>query len=313
MRATIVIASLDEGHCLWRTVGSCLETMAGLDAEILVADDGSHDGSLQEMQHRYPDVRVVSHDTRRGVASTKDLGARKASTDILVFLDAHCKPEPGAIARLVDDVVELDGRAIITPAVTGLNTDLWESQQGNVGYGYSIELTEFRCRWADPTTLRRHGRFFESQALIGCCLAMSRALYEELLGFDTGMQQWGSEDVDLGLKAWSMGSLILNDPGTLVGHRFRASFDTYEVSAVHLLVNELRMARKHFSDSVWEVWLSACRRRHEERPDLWAEVQDVFEAGRVSLERERAFLATRRTRDEYWFADYFNLPWPRRG
>ena len=116
MDATIVIASLNESANLARTIQSCLDTTDGLDYEIVVADDSSADGSIDELATQHPGVRIVRHERRQGVASTKDLGARSASGDVLVFLDGHCKPEPGAIARLVDDVRELDGRAVITAA-----------------------------------------------------------------------------------------------------------------------------------------------------------------------------------------------------
>jgi len=311
MRATVVIPSHNEGDSLWKTVQSCLDPTTGLDWEILVADDHSQDGSLDAMRCRFPKVRIVEHDARRGVASTKDLGVRSALGDVVVLLDGHCNPEPGAIARLVEDVDEFKGRAIITPAVSVLNTETWENQ-ANIGNGYWVELSDFKCGWCDKSRLRRRGRFYESPALIGCCLAIGRELYEELLGFDTGMQEWGSEDIDFGLKACFMGSLILNDPDAVVGHRFRASFDNFKVSAVHPLVNQLRMARKNFEDSIWEQWLTACRRRHERWPDFWAQVWRTFEQGHETLERDRNHLLDHKIRDEYWFADYFSLPWPRR-
>ena len=313
MRATVVIASLNEGARLWKTARSCIDTTVGLGYEVLVADDGSDDGSLEELRHRCGDVRVVTHDARRGVASTKDLGARSALGEVLVFLDGHCKPEAGAIARLVADVEEMDGRAVVTPAVPALDTDTWENRRDVVGYGYAIELAQFTCRWADRATLRRRGRFLESQALIGCAVAMHRDLYEELQGFDTGMRQWGSEDIDFGLRVWMMGSLILNDPDAVVGHRFRATFDNFEVTPSHTLSNQLRMARKNFDDPVWKQWLAACQRRYEPWRDLWTEAWSAFEQDRTSIDAARTHLLEHRTRDEYWFADYFDLPWPRRG
>src|SRR4029453_11226001 len=121
------------------TVRPSPETSDGLDCEILVADDGSDDRSLDELRDRYPHVRVVAHERRRGVASTKDLGARSASGGVLVFLDGHCKPEPGAIARLIADVEALDGRAVVTPAVPALDTDAWENRTAVVGYGCGSE------------------------------------------------------------------------------------------------------------------------------------------------------------------------------
>jgi GT2 family glycosyltransferase len=310
MRATIIVASLNEGDCLWRTLQSCVASDPGPDCEILVVDDHSDDGSIEEAHERFPHVRFVAQERRRGVAATKDLGARAASGEVLVFLDAHCKPERGAIARLVDDVEELDGRAIVTPAVPVLSTEAWENQFVSVGNGYWVDLRDFSTGWADTSTLRRVGRFYETQALIGCALAIGRTLYSELAGFDTGMQLWGSEDVDLGLKAWFMGARILNDPEAVVGHRFQVSFSNYQLTAVEPAVNQLRMARKHLGHALWEDWLWDFRRRCPAGSEFWERVWKGFNEGRETLDRERAYLSDHRTRDEYWFAEYFNLLWP---
>ncbi len=87
MRASLVIAGHNEGDRLWRTVAACVETAAGLDCEIVVADDASWDGSVAETLKRFPQIRVVRHDERRGASPTKNLGARQARGDVLVFLD----------------------------------------------------------------------------------------------------------------------------------------------------------------------------------------------------------------------------------
>jgi glycosyltransferase involved in cell wall biosynthesis len=101
LRTSIILAAHNEGTSLWQTVRSCVETCAGLDYELVIADDASVDDSVAEVQRRSPQVRVVRHEARRGAAPTKALGAREARGDAFVFLDAHCNPEHGAIARLV--------------------------------------------------------------------------------------------------------------------------------------------------------------------------------------------------------------------
>ncbi len=44
MRTSIIIAAHNEGASLWKTVQTCVETCAGLDYEIVVADDASAAG-----------------------------------------------------------------------------------------------------------------------------------------------------------------------------------------------------------------------------------------------------------------------------
>lgn len=104
MRSSLILAAHNEGDLLWRTLESVVQTSLGLQFEIVVADDASWDGCVAEAQRRFPEIRLVRHDERRGASPTKDLGARHARGDVLIFLDSHVKPESGALERLVEDV-----------------------------------------------------------------------------------------------------------------------------------------------------------------------------------------------------------------
>lgn len=237
MHASIVIPTCDEGTNLEKTVRSCLETTAGLDMEVVVADDASTDGSPEEVKRRFPQVRLARHAARRGVSQTKDLGARWARGDVLVFLDAHCKPEPGAIERLVADVEELGGEAVVSPAIANLDVASWENDPDQVGHGYAVALETFDLWWIPLEAMLPHDgtRFRVQPTFIGCVVAMSRRLYDRLWGFDTGMLVYGTEDIDFGGRAWLMGHPVLHDPEPLIGHRFRQDVEGHDVPWEHLL------------------------------------------------------------------------------
>ena len=64
MRATIVIAAHNEGTLLGKTVDSVKQTLGSLEAEIVVVDDASTDGSVQEVQRAHPDLRVEAFPQR---------------------------------------------------------------------------------------------------------------------------------------------------------------------------------------------------------------------------------------------------------
>jgi len=165
-----------------------------------------------------------------------------------------------------------------------------------------------------PTAERGHA-FFESPALIGCAVAVSRELYDQLGGFDPHMRKWGVEDLDFGLRCWLLGFRILHDPAAVVGHRFQSKFESYSAPSENLVANQLRMARKNFTHSVWADWVEQCRQRTTgdlpEHPEgLWARAWQVFEADRLSVEAERSQVQMLRTRDEFWYATRFGLPWP---
>lgn len=317
-RVSIIIAAHNEGDRLTDTLATCLETAGDLDAEIIVADDASTDGSAEQARRRFPGVRFHRHERRLGASPAKAMGARQANGEVLVFLDGHTKPEPGAVPRLVRDVQDLRGEAIVTPAVADLDVAAWRIDPDVVGHGYGLDLLTLDTRWLSPDelhTVGRRGTLYESPALIGCALAISRRLYEHLRGFDTDMRSWGVEDIDLGLKGWMLGHPIVHDAAAVIGHRFRTRFDNYPVPVDHFLANQMRMAFKHYTHGVFGEWLDRCRARHPQRlaehPEgLWARAWALFKEQRASADEERAFLMARRVRDEFDYADRFGLAWP---
>jgi glycosyltransferase involved in cell wall biosynthesis len=321
MRLSIVIAAYNEGASLRKTIESCIETSSGLDGqyEIVVADDASDDDSVEAVARRFLQVRIHRCPKRQGTSATKAAGAQQARGDVLLFLDGHTKPEYGAIKRLIEDVQELEGQAIVTPAVPALDVTTWKSDRNQVGNGYSLDLETFDCGWLPLqklTPVRESGKqFYESPALIGCAVALSRELYDRLLGFDAQMKSWGVEDLDLGLRCWLMGFRILHDPQASIAHRFQSSFNTYSVPIEHILVNQLRMARKNFTSSVSMDWTARCRQRMKDclsdHPEgLWAHAWRLFTDDLASVEQERSYLRARLNRDEFWYAERFRLPWP---
>jgi GT2 family glycosyltransferase len=320
MRASIIIAAHNERAALLHTVRACLEGSADIDCEVVVGDDASTDASVAQVERQFRSVRVVRHEERRGVSPTRHMAAREARGETFLFFDGHCKPEPGAIRRLVESVERTGGDTVITPKISALDVPRWENAPQQSGHGYRLELERFDCGWLPLLQLRRTEiagqTFYESPAMIGCAVAMGRPLYEALWGFDPNMCKWGVEDLDFSLKCWLSGRRILHDPQAVVGHRFRATFDNYDAPIDHFLVNQLRMAWKNFTPGVWDQWLDRARQRYSgqlsEHPEgLWARVWAMFLEGRDSADRERAHLHARRVRDEFWYAERFGLPWPR--
>jgi glycosyltransferase involved in cell wall biosynthesis len=74
------------------------------DAEIIVVDDGSTDQTAQICNEH--SVRRVAHPYSMGNGAAVKSGARLASGDTLVFMDADGQHEPDDIARLLEPLQE---------------------------------------------------------------------------------------------------------------------------------------------------------------------------------------------------------------
>ena len=77
---------------------------AGLDAELIVVDDNSQDGSVEtveELARRFP-VRIVVRTQERGLSSAVLRGFEEAMGDVLVVMDADLQHPPEKIPELVE-------------------------------------------------------------------------------------------------------------------------------------------------------------------------------------------------------------------
>jgi glycosyltransferase involved in cell wall biosynthesis len=81
---------------------------AGPRFEVVVIDDGSHDGTwevLRELQRRYPFLRAVRHRSQRGIADALRTGYLSARGPVLVFYPADLQFKPEDIPRLVAPIL----------------------------------------------------------------------------------------------------------------------------------------------------------------------------------------------------------------
>lgn len=85
-------------------LGDCLEHVASqtfTDAEVLVVENGSRDGTSEMVRAKFPWVRLVESESNRGFTGGVNLGAREARGEWIALLNNDGRPEPQWLAELV--------------------------------------------------------------------------------------------------------------------------------------------------------------------------------------------------------------------
>ncbi|MEA2604208.1 MAG: hypothetical protein QOF89_5200 [Acidobacteriota bacterium] len=257
--------------------------------ELIVVDDGSTDGSLEELDGLPPapfPVRVLQQ-ANAGQSAARNAAAREATGEYLAFLDQDDAWHPRHLEKLVAPLAA-------DPAVGWAYCDFDEMDLG----GNLVTRAFIRTQGV------RHPKRTVYECVAGDLMVlpsasvMRRAAFEQSGGFDETL--CGYEDDDLFVRFFRLGwdHVFVDRPllrfrihatGSSTSPRFLASRLRYAAKLVSILPDDSRMFRYYVSDAIaprffltsLDDYVRACSARD-------------WEGARVALQAVNHFAALRR-------------------
>jgi glycosyltransferase involved in cell wall biosynthesis len=162
---TIITPCLNAEASLRQTLSSVRVQNAGFEIEHLVIDGGSTDGSL-EILRSAPGVRSIS-EPDRGLSDAMNKGIRKATGDIVGWLNADDVYRPGALARVVEAFSDRPAARWLTGPCEIVDRDGHQIRRAVTAYKrlllshYSFPLFLTQNFVASPSTFVRRTAFDE--------------------------------------------------------------------------------------------------------------------------------------------------------
>jgi GT2 family glycosyltransferase len=175
-QASIITVNTNEKHRMLSYMPSVWAS-AG-DFEVLIADNGSTDGSVEFIESEYPQTRIVKNGANLGFAAANNRAAAQARGNILVFLNPDTTVETDWLVELLqpfaDPTVGLTtSKLILMREPTRLNTC------GNEMHVSGLTL----CRgMGQPREAFAHDD--EVAAVSGAAFAIRREIFEAVGGFN---------------------------------------------------------------------------------------------------------------------------------
>lgn len=180
--------------------------------EIIVVDDGSTDGALEEISVEHGPVPLrVFRQPNRGRAAARNLGAGNARGRVLLFLDADIFARPGLVRAHLRH--HGDGAGML-------------AVQGRTVPDPETLVTPFMrtSHMMPDLTVRRSSGLSPLQVATGN-LSVGRDGFAALRGFDEGFAGYGLEDVEFGLRFAQAGGQIRFDPEAVGVHHHVVSLE----------------------------------------------------------------------------------------
>ena len=204
----VVIPTRDTREVTQRCLRALEDTGSENAVHLILVDNGSQDGTADDVSALLPDVVVIRNAGNAGFAEAVNQGMRAGVGDYVLILNSDSIARPGAVARLAEFLSQRPDFAVAAGRLVHEGTD-----RPQVGFamrafptlaGQLALMTGFERYWpGNPVSRRQALRDFDYDRTqevdaqpAGACLMCRRSDLEAVGGFDEGFFYW-FEDVDL--------------------------------------------------------------------------------------------------------------------
>lgn len=204
---SVVVVTADSGAGVTECIANVLGSTAPV--EVLVVDNASRDGSIEQIAARFADdprVRTLRNETNLGFGAACNRGAAVANGDVVLLLNPDCMIDADTVARLrailesdtrmgLVGVLQFDAEGHIDPASRRRDPLFRRALMSLSG------LDRFATRWpsfagVDMPPAARAPAIEAVDAVSGALMALPRAVFEQVGRFDEGYFLH-CEDLDL--------------------------------------------------------------------------------------------------------------------
>ncbi|HEY0603905.1 MAG TPA: DUF6065 family protein [Herpetosiphonaceae bacterium] len=287
LKISVILPAANESVLLKRTVEQFVATLPE-QSEVIVIDNGSTDGCADFLDAApWPNVQLIRTAEQLGVAGARNRGLEFAQGEIVVFSDAHIDVPANWWQPMVA-TLNRSHVGVVGPAIGVMGKPEYPPT-----YGQRIAEAKLRVEWLQ----KQADEPYAVPTLGGGFMAMRHDTLKQAGAFDTGMPQWGSEDLELCLRYWLLGYEVWVEPSVTVLHYFRKTNPNKSEwwAVTH---NVLRTGLLHLSPARLTRVLAALKNDGKfEQSIAYAVTSDVWQ--------KRAEFAARRVRDDDWLFEKF--------
>lgn len=257
MKLSVIIVNYNVKYFLEVCLHSVMRAAKGYDAEIIVVDNNSHDGSNEMIRERFPSVILIENKDNKGFSKANNQGVAWSSGEYILFLnpdtvmpedffqktiaylDTH--PKAGALGpRLID------GKGLFAPdskkSFPSLSVAIFKTTGINKIFSKSPYFNKYYA-----VHIGEH-QLAPVEVLSGCCMLVRRHVIDEIGGaFDEDYFMY-CEDVDLSYRIQKAGYQNIYFPEATLIHYKGESTRKATLSYVRIFNEALAtFVRKHYS------------------------------------------------------------------
>jgi GT2 family glycosyltransferase len=223
-------------------------------ADIIVADNGSTDNSLEFLENHYPDVRSIAFDKNYGFAGGYNKALFSLEYDYVVLLNSDVEVSPNWLKQAIDYLEATPDVVALQPKLRSFRNKLFFEYAGAAGgfldmYGYPF------CRGRILTKMEKDSGQYDKPVDVfwgsGACLIIRLNEFKKAGGFDEFFFAH-QEEIDLCWRLRARGKRIVCLPSSVVYHLGGATLEKEHPRKTYLnFRNNLLMLYKNLPEKYY--------------------------------------------------------------
>jgi len=212
-KASIVISNWNGCRLLKESLPGVVAAIenSGVDHELIVIDDASHDESVEFLKREYPQVRVLEMQENQGFSRVNNIGVARSLHDIVIPLNNDMVLEKDYFHYILEP---FNDATVFAVSPTMIEEKIGKPPKVRKASGARFELGF----WIDEE--RDHS---PTLTAIGGGTAIDKKKFLALGGFDDLYRPFYYEDTDICYRAWKRGWKIIYEPRAEVYHKCTAT------------------------------------------------------------------------------------------
>ena len=250
----VIVVSYNTRDLTLQAVASARKATDGLDARVIVADNGSADGTVEAVRAAYPEVTILENPDNPGYGAAINRAASAQRSTHLCAMNADVVLEPGSLLKLRRFLAMNRSCGLVGPALAYPDGKPQRSAKRFPTLGLALgEILALHALAPDNRWVRRF--YYEDQDLTrdaevdtvsGSVMMLRAEAFETVRGFDEEFRMY-FEETDLCRRLRDGGHSVAFCPGARAVHRHGASTRQTSVRQVEYYVSYVRYFRKHHS------------------------------------------------------------------